>query len=96
MELATTLALEPRMLLLDEPMAGLAHQDIAKVSALIRDAAEGRTVLLVEHNLSVVESLCDTVTVLQRGQIIAEGDYRTVAEDRRVQEAYLGGEDDEP
>lgn len=90
LELATTLAVEPRMLLLDEPMAGLGHEDIERVSALIRSAAIGRTVLMVEHNLSVVRELCDTITVLQRGEVIAEGPYDTVSSDPRVREAYIG------
>lgn len=92
LELATTLALEPRMMLLDEPMAGLGHEDIDHVVELIRKAARGRTVLMVEHNLSVVSKLCDRITVLQRGEILAEGDYATVSEDPRVREAYMGKE----
>lgn len=94
LEMLTTLALEPTMLLLDEPMAGLGHEDVARVTRLIRDAAVGRTVLMVEHNLSVVRDLCDTITVLQRGEIIAQGGYDSVAADARVREAYIGSEDD--
>jgi branched-chain amino acid transport system ATP-binding protein len=90
LELATTLALEPRMLLLDEPMAGMGAEDIAQATQLIRKAAQGRTVLMVEHNLSVVSQLCDRITVLARGKVIAEGDYAAVAADERVVEAYLG------
>ena len=90
LELAPTQALEPRMLLLDEPMAGMGSEDIAQATALIRRAAEGRTVLMVEHNLSVVADLCDRITVLARGEVLAEGDYATVARDPRVVEAYLG------
>jgi branched-chain amino acid transport system ATP-binding protein len=93
LELAATLALEPRILLLDEPMAGMAHEDIDRVVALIREAAVGRTVLMVEHNLSVVRDLCDTITVLQRGEVIAAGTYDEVSRDSRVREAYLGMED---
>jgi branched-chain amino acid transport system ATP-binding protein len=90
LEVATTLALEPRTLLLDEPMAGLGHEDIGRIAALIRAAAENRTVVMVEHNLSVVADLCDTITVLARGEILAEGDYATVAKNPAVIEAYLG------
>ncbi len=92
LEIATTLALDPKVILLDEPMAGMGHEEIDRVVALIRQAAIGRTVLMVEHNLSVVSNLCDTITVLQRGEIIAEGDYRTVSSDLRVREAYMGSE----
>ena len=92
LEIATTLALEPKMLLLDEPMAGMGHEEIERVAGLIRKAAEGRTILMVEHNLSVVSSLCDQITVLQRGEVIAEGPYAVVSEDPRVREAYLGAE----
>ena len=90
LELATTLALEPRVLLLDEPMAGMGAEDIAHAVALIRNAAQGRTVLMVEHNLSVVSDLCDRITVLARGEVLAEGDYATVSRDPRVVQAYLG------
>ena len=92
LEIATTLALEPKMLLLDEPMAGMGHEEIERVAGLIRKAAEGRTILMVEHNLSVVSSLCDQITVLQRGEVIAEGPYAVVSKDPRVREAYLGAE----
>ncbi len=94
LELATTLALEPRVLLLDEPMAGMGHEDVDIVSGLIREVARERAVLMVEHNLQVVAQLCDEVTVLQRGEILVSGDYRTVSEDPRVREAYMGTEDD--
>ncbi|RYX92184.1 MAG: ABC transporter ATP-binding protein [Comamonadaceae bacterium] len=90
LELATTLALEPRMLLLDEPMAGMGGEDIAQATDLIRVAACGRTVLMVEHNLSVVANLCDRITVLAHGEVLAEGDYASIAGDARVAEAYLG------
>jgi len=90
LELAVTLALEPKMMLLDEPMAGMGHEDIARVTALIRAAAAGRTVLMVEHNLSVVSELCDRITVLQHGEVIAEGPYAEVAADPHVRQAYLG------
>jgi branched-chain amino acid transport system ATP-binding protein len=90
LEIATTLALDPEMLLLDEPTAGMGHDDIARISALIKTVAAKRTVLMVEHNLSVVANLCDRITVLTRGHILAEGDYKTVSQDAAVREAYLG------
>jgi branched-chain amino acid transport system ATP-binding protein len=90
LEIATTLALDPEMLLLDEPMAGMGNEDIARISALIKSLAEKRTVLMVEHNLSVVANLCDRITVLTRGHVLAEGDYKTVSADPAVREAYLG------
>jgi branched-chain amino acid transport system ATP-binding protein len=90
LEIATTLALNPEMLLLDEPMAGMGHEDIERISALVKKVAADRTVLMVEHNLSVVANLSDRITVLTRGQILAEGDYKTVSADPRVREAYLG------
>ncbi len=90
LELATTLALEPSLLLLDEPTQGMGHEDVQRVSELIRTAAHGRTVLMVEHNLSVVETLCDTITVLQRGAVLSEGSYAEVSKDPRVLEAYVG------
>jgi branched-chain amino acid transport system ATP-binding protein len=90
LEIATTLALDPVMLLLDEPMAGLGQEDIRRISALIRQVAADRTVLMVEHNLSVVADLCDVITVLTRGRILAEGDYAAVSGNPDVIEAYLG------
>jgi branched-chain amino acid transport system ATP-binding protein len=90
LEIATTLALEPEMLLLDEPMAGLGREDIERITALIRKIAAGRTVLMVEHNLQVVATLSDTITVLARGEILAEGDYKTVSAHPQVIEAYMG------
>jgi branched-chain amino acid transport system ATP-binding protein len=90
LELATTLALDPDILLLDEPTAGMGHEDIGRIAALIKSAATDRTVLMVEHNLSVVSDLCDRITVLTRGRVLAEGDYETVAADPEVREAYLG------
>ncbi len=94
LEIATTLALEPELLLLDEPTAGMGHEDIEPITRLIRKVAEGRTVLLVEHNLSVVSTLCDRVTVLQHGQIIADGSYDAVSRDPLVRTAYMGEEDE--
>ncbi len=90
LEIATTLALDPEMLLLDEPMAGMGHEDIDRTSALIRRVSENRTILMVEHNLSVVADLSDTITVLTRGAVLAEGDYEAVSKDPRVVEAYIG------
>ncbi|MCO5164590.1 MAG: ABC transporter ATP-binding protein [Mesorhizobium sp.] len=90
LEIATTLALDPEMLLLDEPMAGMGHEDVDRIAALIRRISANRTILMVEHNLSVVASLSDTITVLARGKVLAEGDYATVSKDPRVIEAYIG------
>jgi branched-chain amino acid transport system ATP-binding protein len=90
LEIATTLALEPEMMLLDEPMAGLGQEDIKRISALIRTVAKDRTVLMVEHNMSVVADLSDTITVLARGEVLAEGPYATVSKDQQVIEAYVG------
>lgn len=90
LEIATTLALDPEMLLLDEPMAGMAHEDIDRIAALIKRIAANRTVLMVEHNLSVVSSLSDTITVLARGKVLAEGNYAAVSQNPQVIEAYIG------
>jgi branched-chain amino acid transport system ATP-binding protein len=90
LELATTLALEPEMLLLDEPTSGMGHEDIALVTALIKRVSAQRTILMVEHNLSVVAHLCHTITVLQRGSILAEGTYEEVSKNPQVREAYMG------
>jgi branched-chain amino acid transport system ATP-binding protein len=93
LEIATTLALDPKVLLLDEPMAGMGQEDVSVVSGIIRDVARDRAVLMVEHNLSVVSNICHHVTVLQRGEILASGDYATVSKDARVREAYMGTEE---
>jgi branched-chain amino acid transport system ATP-binding protein len=90
LEIATTLALDPEMLLLDEPTAGMGHEDIDRIAKLIKRVAADRTVLMVEHNLSVVENLCDRITVLTRGRVLAEGDYATVSNNPEVREAYMG------
>jgi branched-chain amino acid transport system ATP-binding protein len=90
LEIATTLALDPEMLLLDEPTAGMSHEDIDRIAALIKRVAADRTVLMVEHNLSVVENLCQRITVLTRGRVLAEGDYATVSNNPEVKEAYMG------
>ena len=90
LEIATTLALDPEMLLLDEPMAGMGHEDVGRVVELIRRVARDRTVLMVEHNLSVVSDLSDVITVLARGSVLAEGPYAEISRDPRVLEAYIG------
>ena len=90
LEIATTLALDPEMMLLDEPTAGMTHADVDRIAALIRRVSANRTVLMVEHNLSVVSTLSDTITVLQRGEVLAEGDYESVSNNPQVIEAYLG------
>ncbi len=92
LELATTLALEPEIMLLDEPTQGMAHEDVGRVTQLIRRVAAQRTVLMVEHNLSVVQDLCDRITVLQRGAVLAEGTYDEVSRNAQVLEAYVGVE----
>lgn len=91
LELATTLALKPQVLLLDEPMAGMGREDIDRTSDLIRNVAKGRTVLMVEHNLGVVADLSDTITVLRRGEVLAEGSYQEVSNNEEVRRAYMGG-----
>jgi branched-chain amino acid transport system ATP-binding protein len=90
LEIATTLALDPEVILLDEPMAGVGREDIPRIMEVIRDVAKGRTVVMVEHNLSIVADLCESVTVMARGEILAEGSYDEVASDDRVQKAYMG------
>ena len=90
LEIATTLALDPEMLLLDEPTAGMGHEDIERIAALIKRVAADRTVLMVEHNLSVVSDLSDKITVLTRGRVLAEGDYEAVSNNPDVREAYMG------
>jgi branched-chain amino acid transport system ATP-binding protein len=95
LELGTTLALEPKILLLDEPMAGISREEVARITALIRSAASDRTVLMIEHNLSVVAELSDIITVLVRGRVLMTGRYQEVASNREVVEAYMGTEDDD-
>ena len=92
LEIATTLALDPAVMLLDEPTAGMAHEDVDRIVALVRRVAAGRTVLMVEHNLKVVEGLCDRITVLTRGRILAEGTYAEVSRHPEVMTAYLGAD----
>ena len=88
--LATTLALDPELMLLDEPTQGMGHEDVGRVVELIRKVAANRTVLMVEHNMSVIANLSDTITVLARGSVLAEGPYEIVSKDPRVLEAYVG------
>jgi branched-chain amino acid transport system ATP-binding protein len=90
LEIATTLALDPEMMLLDEPTAGMGHEDVERIAALIKQVAAHRTVLMVEHNLSVVENLSDIITVLARGEVLAEGDYAQVSRNADVIQAYMG------
>jgi branched-chain amino acid transport system ATP-binding protein len=90
LEIATTLALGPELMLLDEPMAGMGHEDIDRIQALIKRVSANRTILMVEHNLQVVASLSDTITVLTRGHVLAEGDYATVSKNPDVRQAYMG------
>ncbi|WP_415886456.1 ABC transporter ATP-binding protein [Neptuniibacter sp. PT8_73] len=97
LEIATTLALDPELMLLDEPTQGMGHEDVEVVSDLIKQVSKDRTILMVEHNLHVVSKLADRISVLQRGAILTEGDYATVSADPRVKEAYLGvAADEEP
>lgn len=95
LEIATTLALEPELMLLDEPTQGMGHEDVGLVSDLIKKVSQERTILMVEHNLHVVSKLADRITVLQRGAILTEGDYANVSADPRVREAYMGTEADD-
>ena len=90
LEIATTLALDPEMMLLDEPTAGMGHDDVNRIVELVQRVRQGRTILMVEHNLSVVEGLCDTITVLTRGKVLTEGDYASVSKHPDVIAAYLG------
>jgi branched-chain amino acid transport system ATP-binding protein len=90
LELALALALDPKLLLLDEPTAGMGMEDVDRTIALVKKVASGRTVIFVDHNMHVVGSLADTVTVLQSGQILAEGTYEQVRNDEKVITAYLG------
>ncbi|QCB48085.1 ABC transporter ATP-binding protein [Hydrogenophaga sp. PAMC20947] len=95
LELATTMALKPELMLLDEPTQGMGHEDVARVTALIKKVSVGRTILMVEHNMNVVSSIADRITVLQRGAIIADGPYDEVSANPQVIEAYMGNTDAE-
>jgi len=90
LEIATTLAMEPELMLLDEPTQGMGHEDVHRVTELIKKVSAGRTILMVEHNMSVVSGICDKISVLQRGALLAEGNYADVSRDPRVMEAYMG------
>lgn len=95
LEIATTLALDPELMLLDEPTQGMGHEDVGRVVELIRKVAANRTVLMVEHNMNVVANLSDTITVLARGSVLAEGPYEQVSKDPRVLEAYVGSTEEQ-
>ena len=90
LEIATTLAMEPELMLLDEPTQGMGHEDVERVTELIHRVAKGRTILMVEHNMNVVASIADQITVLQRGSILAEGPYAEISKNPSVIEAYMG------
>ena len=90
LEIATTLAMEPELMLLDEPTQGMGHEDVSRVTELIKKVSSGRTILMVEHNMSVVSGICDKISVLQRGAVLAEGDYQQVSKNQQVMEAYMG------
>ncbi|WP_219117846.1 ABC transporter ATP-binding protein [Janthinobacterium sp. UMAB-56] len=90
LEIATTLAMEPEMMLLDEPTQGMGHEDVHRVTELIKKVSAGRTILMVEHNMSVVSGICDKISVLQRGAMLAEGSYAEVSRNPQVMEAYMG------
>ncbi|MDO4724644.1 ABC transporter ATP-binding protein [Vandammella animalimorsus] len=90
LEIATTLAMEPELMLLDEPTQGMGHEDVDRVTALIKEVSKGRTILMVEHNMKVVSTIADRISVLQRGALLAEGNYEQVSQDPRVMEAYMG------
>ncbi|MEK9802550.1 MAG: ABC transporter ATP-binding protein [Curvibacter sp.] len=90
LEIATTLAMEPELMLLDEPTQGMGHEDVDRVTQLIKKVSAGRTILMVEHNMGVVSTIADTITVLQRGAVLAEGPYAEVSRNPQVMEAYMG------
>jgi branched-chain amino acid transport system ATP-binding protein len=95
LEIATTLAMEPELMLLDEPTQGMGHEDVHRVTELIKKVSAGRTILMVEHNMNVVSGICDRISVLQRGAILAEGTYAEVSKNPQVMEAYMGTVDNE-
>jgi branched-chain amino acid transport system ATP-binding protein len=90
LEIATTLAMEPELMLLDEPTQGMGHEDVDRVTALIKKVSVGRTILMVEHNMAVIAGICDRISVLQRGAVLAEGPYEEVSKNAQVMEAYMG------
>jgi branched-chain amino acid transport system ATP-binding protein len=93
LEIATTLGMEPELMLLDEPTQGMGHEDVHRVTALIKKVSAGRTILMVEHNMNVVSGICDRISVLQRGAVLAEGNYADVSRNPQVIEAYMGSAD---
>ncbi|NMM35956.1 MAG: ABC transporter ATP-binding protein [Glaciimonas sp.] len=95
LEIATTLAMEPELMLLDEPTQGMGHEDVSRVTDLIKKVSSGRTILMVEHNMNVVSGICDRISVLQRGAILAEGTYAEVSNNPEVMEAYMGSASEE-
>ncbi len=95
LEIATTLAMNPELMLLDEPTQGMGHEDVDRVTQLIKKVGANRTILMVEHNMSVVSRIADTISVLQRGQVIAEGPYEVVSQNPQVLEAYMGTAENE-
>lgn len=94
LEIATTLALEPQVMLLDEPTAGMTHEDVERITHLIKEVAKSRTILMVEHNLFVVSELADAITVLARGEVLARGTYAEISQNTEVRRAYLGDADE--
>ncbi|MEJ3960977.1 ABC transporter ATP-binding protein [Brachymonas sp. G13] len=90
LEIAATLAMEPELMLLDEPTQGMGHEDVGHVTDLIKQVSAGRTIMMVEHNMKVVSTIADTITVLQHGAVLAEGDYAAVSSNPQVMEAYMG------
>jgi branched-chain amino acid transport system ATP-binding protein len=90
LEIATTLGMEPELMLLDEPTQGMGHEDVDRVTQLIKKVSVGRTILMVEHNMNVVAGICDRISVLQRGAVLAEGSYSEVSANPSVMEAYMG------
>jgi branched-chain amino acid transport system ATP-binding protein len=95
LEIAATVAMNPELMLLDEPTQGMGHEDVSLVTDLIKRVSAGRTVLMVEHNMKVVANIATTISVLQRGEIIAEGSYEVVSQNPLVMEAYMGTADTE-
>ena len=95
LEIANTLVTDPEVMLLDEPTQGMGHEDVERVTSLIKKVSAGRTIVMVEHNMKVVSRIADTISVLQRGELIAEGDYATVSNNPQVMEAYMGSADTE-
>jgi branched-chain amino acid transport system ATP-binding protein len=95
LEIATTLAMEPELMLLDEPTQGMGHEDVDRVTELIKKVSTNRTILMVEHNMNVVSKIAETISVLQRGQVIAEGSYSEVSQNPQVLEAYMGTTDNQ-